>query len=358
MFGYVKPYVPELRVREHEFYRAMYCGLCRAMGAVTGQLSRFTLSYDFVFLAAVRLLLTGETPEAVRIRCPVHPLSRRSAVADNEAFRYTAAVSAALFSAKLDDNVTDERGAKRFIARLIRPAARHMVKKSGVADVCADFDGTKSLSSHSRAPEGEAAERNCRHCPETEGAERNCRRASEAADGKSLSAPEREAAAEACRRISPLLAQLSSLEEEGCTSVDRCASVFGELTACLFSAGLDGPASRIAWEIGAGVGRFIYAADACDDAPEDLKLGRFNPILSAYGSEAVKDGRLTPETAEMLRTAALLDLERTSAAVELACDSGGDKAVAAIVRNIIYLGMPHVLGNIIIGQDAEPQGTV
>ena len=47
MFGYVKPYVPELKVKENEFYRATYCGLCRALGRKSRFLS-FTLSYDFV----------------------------------------------------------------------------------------------------------------------------------------------------------------------------------------------------------------------------------------------------------------------------------------------------------------------
>ena len=29
MFGYVKAEIPELKVREKEYYRAIYCGLCR-----------------------------------------------------------------------------------------------------------------------------------------------------------------------------------------------------------------------------------------------------------------------------------------------------------------------------------------
>ena len=54
MFGYVKPHVPELRVGEYELFRAVYCGVCRSMGRHTGTVSRFTLNYDYVFLAAVR----------------------------------------------------------------------------------------------------------------------------------------------------------------------------------------------------------------------------------------------------------------------------------------------------------------
>ena len=68
MFGYVRPHNPELRMRDYECYRAYYCGLCRAMGKCTGQCSRLTLSYDFVFLAAVRCYLADEEPEIKKIR--------------------------------------------------------------------------------------------------------------------------------------------------------------------------------------------------------------------------------------------------------------------------------------------------
>ena len=54
MFGYVKPYKPELRVRELEEYKAVYCGLCRELGQSFGLFARFTLSYDFAFLAMLK----------------------------------------------------------------------------------------------------------------------------------------------------------------------------------------------------------------------------------------------------------------------------------------------------------------
>ena len=56
MFGYVKPDKAELLVKEYEFYRATYCGVCRAMKKYTGVLSNVGLSYDSVALALVRML--------------------------------------------------------------------------------------------------------------------------------------------------------------------------------------------------------------------------------------------------------------------------------------------------------------
>ena len=63
MFGYVKPNIPELRVRENELYKATYCGLCRTMGKTTGCLSKLTLNYDFAFLALVRFVLENRKAE-------------------------------------------------------------------------------------------------------------------------------------------------------------------------------------------------------------------------------------------------------------------------------------------------------
>lgn len=319
MFGYIKPYVPELRVREHELYRGIYCGLCRSMGRVTGQLSRFTLSYDFVFLAAVRLLLTegSDVPLTFRrVRCPTHPLTVRETAEDCGTFRYAASVSAALLSAKLEDDIADERGAARLLSRMIRPEARHMTKKSGkfYSSTALDTPEATSFRPH-----------------------------------------------EACSRIPTLLRELDILETERCSSIDRCASAFGEVTALVFESGLDGAARRIAREIGAGAGRFIYIADACDDAADDMRLGRYNPIIEAYGSKAVEGERLSDTVGGEIFTAAMLDLERASGAAELAIDyfaSEGDAreqrtAVGAIVRNIIYLGMPHILGSIIKSEKTE-----
>ena len=77
MLGYVRVKSQELRLREYDCYRALYCGLCKSMGKCTGQCSRMTLSYDFVFLAAVRIALTEEPLQIKKVRCLLHPIRRR-----------------------------------------------------------------------------------------------------------------------------------------------------------------------------------------------------------------------------------------------------------------------------------------
>ena len=69
MFGYIKPQIPELKVKEHELYKATYCGLCRAMGKRTGCMSKMTLSYDFVFLVLLRKVAEKRAGE---VKKPIH----------------------------------------------------------------------------------------------------------------------------------------------------------------------------------------------------------------------------------------------------------------------------------------------
>ena len=293
MFGYVRPYIPDLRVREHELYRAMYCGLCRSMGRVTGQISRFTLNYDFVFLTAVRFLATGNVPEADKKSCMAHPLKKRLYIKDCPELRYSAGVSALLLEGKLSDDVSDEKGFRKLAAAVARPCAASMQKKT----------------------------------------------LSNAENGEDVAA----------KAILRKLSELSALEIDGCTSLDCCAEVFGVLTGEIFSAGLPEREARICREIGRGAGRFIYVADAADDIGEDFVKGRFNPILALYGEDAVteRDGKyfLSEKVAEDVNTAMMLDLERCAAAAELLCD-GGHPEVSEIVRNIIYAGMPETIKKI------------
>ena len=76
MFGYIKPNIPELKVKEHELYKATYCGLCHTMGKCTGCLSRLTLSYDITFFALLREMLSGTKVEFVKKRCVRHPIKK------------------------------------------------------------------------------------------------------------------------------------------------------------------------------------------------------------------------------------------------------------------------------------------
>lgn len=117
MFGYIRPVERELRIRESEYYRALYCGICAAMGRLCGQRAMLTLSYDAVFIALLRAAVTGEQPEVSKIRCLRHPFCRRAAAESCDAVDSAAVICTLLACGKLADDAADERGMRRFGAR-------------------------------------------------------------------------------------------------------------------------------------------------------------------------------------------------------------------------------------------------
>ena len=228
MFGYVRPVAAELRVKDYEFYRATYCGVCRAMKKHTGTLSNVTLSYDSVFLALVRMLYVPDTAFSVRKRrCIAHPLKRRGMLSENEALEYTARAFAILTYHKLRDDVRDEGAGTKMLATLARPI----------------------LSSHARRAKIESL-----------------------AD-----------------IIADRLDKINELEDKGTASVDEPSLLFGELLGEVFAYGIEGSDRLILYECGYHLGAFIYAADAAEDYDKDRKAGKYNPYVLMYGGEELTD---------------------------------------------------------------------
>lgn len=253
MFGYVRVHHPELKVKEYEFYRGTYCGLCRAMGKCTGQCSRMTLSYDFAFLALLRIALKNEEVSFEQKRCLVHPLKKRSSMKRNPALDYCAGAAAILNYHKLKDDLEDEKGFKRLRAILAYPAIAHARKKA-------------------------------------------LRMELEPLD----------------RAIKEGLDRLAELEKQREASVDAPADRFGEILGEIVSYDLGDPEARIARTLGQSVGKWIYAADALDDWREDAERKRYNPFLILYGKDAP-----TAEEAEGIRAALKNELYAAEAAMDL-----------------------------------------
>ena len=228
MFGYVKPLVGDLLVREHEFYRATYCGICRSMKKHTGTLSNVTLSYDSVFLALVRMAYIPDLECRTELRrCIAHPAKRRPMLEENEATEYTARAFAILTHYKLLDDISDEKLVKRAAVSLARPITSHAVSLADLSDL-----------------EAIVADR---------------------------------------------LARITELEETKCPSIDEPAELFGQLLGEIFSYGYDGEARLVSYECGLHLGRFIYAADAAEDYDKDARSGSYNPYVIQYGGAPLTD---------------------------------------------------------------------
>lgn len=223
MFGYVRPYTPELLVKDNELYRATYCGLCRTMGKSTGKLSKLALSYDFVFLALLRMGVKGEKVEVKLRHCPVHPFKKRPMLEMNDELVFSARTSSILTRLKLKDNVNDSHGISRIKAKIV----------GGVSVFFKKTD--KSLSE---------------------------------LEEKMISSVDK----------------LTKLENEGSDSIDETSATFGTLLGNLASHGIEGANARILYDIGYHLGRLIYVMDAIDDFEDDKKKSSFNVIRNSYGS--------------------------------------------------------------------------
>ena len=114
MFGYVKPFKGQLRVCEHETYKAAYCTLCKKMGKNYGHIARMTLSYDFTFLAVLMLSLADNDPEYAKKGCVCNPFKRCTYMTGHDdIFDFVSATSLIAVYGKIIDNINDTKGLKR-----------------------------------------------------------------------------------------------------------------------------------------------------------------------------------------------------------------------------------------------------
>lgn len=120
MFGLVSASLEELTRQERDRYSAVYCGICRRIGAQDGQLCRLGLSYDMAFLALLHMSLYEPEEAQNASFCVRHPVKRHPWI-DNEAVRYAARMNVALACHNARDDWQDEK----------RPAAWALSKVFG-----------------------------------------------------------------------------------------------------------------------------------------------------------------------------------------------------------------------------------
>lgn len=238
MFGYVKVCKAELRVREYEEYKAVYCTLCRVLGAEYGLAARGLLSYDACFYVLLQdCAESGETPEYKAGRCRFNPLKKCNYQTNcGESYRAAAALTVLMSYQKARDNVSDGTGIKKLAACMVSPYLRGKYKKA-----------------KARYPQlAEAVEQ-------------------------------------------AMTAQ-AALEKDGCASVDRAADPSAKALAAVCTACIQSETQkRVIERVAYCVGRFVYLLDAYDDLEEDFKNGSYNPFLKKYDictSEAIRSAEV------------------------------------------------------------------
>lgn len=216
MFGYIEANIKALSAEQIARYRGCYCGLCRALKARHGQLSRVTLTFDMTFL--VMLLSSMYEPEETSGsgRCFIHPAKKRDYWM-NRFTDYAADMNVALAYHNCLDDWHDDKNAVRYCQ-------------------------AKLLKSHY----DEIARQWPRQC----------------------------AAIEKC------LATLSRIEEDGSPDPDAATNCFGELMGELFVCVEEPLWQEKFRAFGQALGRFIYMMDACVDLEKDIKRGRYNPLAT------------------------------------------------------------------------------
>lgn len=121
MFGYIKPFKPEMKIFEFEEYKSIYCTLCKSIGKNFGLIGRLALSYDCTFCALLRLSLKKESPQFVAKRCVVNKLKRCNYIDyDIDSFKFTGAMCVILTYYKINDDIRDSNFLKKIFYIFIK----------------------------------------------------------------------------------------------------------------------------------------------------------------------------------------------------------------------------------------------
>ena len=225
MFGFIRPVKAELRVKEADRFQQVYCGLCHAIRAEYGRFYTLFLSYDMTFFALVAGSEEAETAPPCRKRCDASPFRRKSCAETDDALRLAADASILLTYHKFQDDLADEKGAKRALAALLCRLGRRGYEKA-----------------RARMPEAD-------------------------------------------EDIRQALEDLRRLEAERCPSMDRAADTSSRMTAAVVPRTGD-TRERILHQMFYQIGRWIYLVDAVQDIQKDMEENSYNPVVLRYEPNA------------------------------------------------------------------------
>ncbi len=257
MFGYVKAYKPELKIKHYEEYRGVYCSLCRTLGKRYGLAARLTLNYDFTFLAIMRMSVRETAPCFTQKRCPFNPAKRCNFCRDeNEDLNFAADTAMIMIYYKILDDIKDEKFFKRLLMRFLKLFFRRKYKKA-----------------KARLPEAEA--------------------------------------------ITAEMAEKQRITEESRTpSLDESAEPSAEAMGRILALGFEGSTARIMRRIGYCIGKWVYITDAYADREKDKKTDSYNPLNIQTRSDEEVEGVLNMTNADMLAAYNLLTVRQFGAVTE------------------------------------------
>ena len=278
MFGYVRPFKPEMKFCEFDAYKSIYCALCKVLGEKYGWAARMTLSYDGTFIALLGTALLEERATVCPGRCVCNPLNKCNYYeGEDAAVQYAAAVNVLLSVGSCRDTIADAKGVKRWGAWLALLFLRRAEKKAKVAE------------------------------PET------------------------------AALIEQQLTAQRTLEDKQCGVPDQAAEPTAEmLSYFLTHLARNEEQKRILSVIGYQLGRWVYLADALDDLSDDLEKGQYNPLISRF--QLTKDS--SPADREAAKHYAEQVLCANEARLSSAFELLSLQRLQPVLYNLIYEGLP------------------
>ena len=126
-------------MKDDTLYKALYCGVCRSIGATCGQMARFTLTYDIAFLSAIAHNIIGKDVTIEKSHCVLHPITKRPIAGRTEISDMLADVNVILAYHKLSDDINDE-GKGRLRSLFFKGAYKKARKRQPEIDETVRFD--------------------------------------------------------------------------------------------------------------------------------------------------------------------------------------------------------------------------
>ncbi len=224
MLGYVKAFKPEMKIKDYELYRGIYCSLCRALGRLYSPIAQLFLSYDFAFAAVLRLAAGECGCNFSKKRCPYNPAKKCMICSSKDELDYCAHAVIITVFYKVKDNLHDAGFKSKLLAALIYPVVWLMHKKA------------------------------VRLAPEIN------------------------------EIIGSSMDKQAQIEKKENVGIDEAAHHSAEALGRVMALGFDGERKNSLYNLGYMVGRYVYILDAADDLESDIKSGNFNPFKSEFSN--------------------------------------------------------------------------
>lgn len=216
MFGYIVPNEPELKIKEYQEYRGVYCGLCQRLKKKYGPPGQLCLNNDMTFMAMLHMGLyeEEEAGKSSMYRCKLHP-TRKLRIYLSDCLDYAADMTVLLSYYLARDHWADDKDV-RALAQM--GTLRHHVRKI---------------------------------------AKRYPRQA---------------------HAVKFYVKRLDAAEKARDKNLDRLAGLTGTMFGEIMN-WKDDIWSGMLKRLGFYLGKFIYLMDAYEDLDKDIEKHRFNPLI-------------------------------------------------------------------------------